>query len=235
MTTLSNKAALSNNSLRRAAKNASDEAVAVMTASILAAIDKRDTFESADNTKVIGDAYGDTRKKMIKSVDSLARLFIASGAVNDAANVICRQLSSRSMFSAYALDKMIEIAEFVVTGREKIQKVSRCFIACAIVSADNGATVIANVDNAKFLNKNSLVASHFVSDESAKSQLELWSRGHCTNSEQTQSSQMRNVLEILNFVTLVHDDRARGAIKIDVNHSFLKLFRATFMIEAVAA
>jgi hypothetical protein len=217
-------------SIVKSVRALSTESVDSMMLSIDNAFAIRDNFETRDGEIVAGKAYRDVRKKMIANKRNVACLFLVSG-VTDASNVICRKLVETNMFSAYALVKMNEIADLVCGApNHKMQAVTRAFLACAIVATDNGATVIDNVDNALFLKRDALKASsYFKDDEKAFDMMTRWARGHCENSEQTQSSQVRCVLEALNFATLVHDKRSRGAIAIDTSHAFIKLFRGAYM------
>lgn len=214
----------------RSVRALSTENVDSMMLSIDNAFAARDIFETRDFTVDAGKAYTDVRKKMLANKRNVASLFLVAG-IDDASNVICRKLVETNMFSAYALVKMNEIANMVCNAPSyKLQAVTRAFIACAIVATDNGATVIDNVDNALFLKRDALKASsYFADDEKTFDMMTRWSRGHCENSEQTQSSQVRCVLEALNFATLDHSKRSRGAIKIDVSAPFIKLFRGAFM------
>src|SRR5206468_4216605 len=142
-------------------------------------------------------------------------------------SIIERKVAENAMFNAKALKKVTEIARFVCGHGEKIERVMRAFIACAIVATDKGHDVITNAVNSRFLNSDDLKAH--VTDADLLDNLADLRAKHMTSGAATQSSQARNVLDVLGIGSIRSIDKARDAIALDASHGFIALFRDRFM------
>jgi hypothetical protein len=129
------------------------------------------------------------------------------------------------MFNAKALDKITELAQFAVGHGATVQKVTLAFIACALAFDQGDA-----IDNK--LNKNFLSnadVSRLVTDADLAAYIADYQHKFMTGGKDTQSSQVRNVLDVLGLGQIVSNDRARGAIIINADHAFFDHFRAELM------
>jgi hypothetical protein len=216
-------------SLRDRALGFSQQKVAATVKKIKDSFARRDTFES-DNGLNISDrnSYTVERDRMLKNATACAMLFLALDI--EPSDLIERKVASNAMFNAKALKKVTEIARFVCGHGEKLERVARAFIACAIVATDRGVDVITNAVNARFLNSDDLKAH--ISDSDLLDNLADLRAKHMTSGAATQSSQMRNVLDALGIGAIRSIDKPRDAIALDATHGFVAMFRERFMVTA---
>lgn len=202
--------------------------VNAMSESIDACFDKRNEFESVNGG--LGGSYLASRKLMLENKTSVARFFLALNV--SASSVICRQVVEGKMFNAKALKKIVELARFTVSGSDKIEMVTKAFLACAIVSNRSGFEVIPNIVNKAFIS-NLELTEKMVNSEELREALQQYRGKTVTGGRDTQSSQIRNVLDVLNIGAIVSSDtHSRGAIKVNADNGLVKLFEERFMIAA---
>jgi hypothetical protein len=216
-------------SLRERAIGFDAKVVSTMKGKITQSFKRRDAFESANGLN-IGErnSYTVERDRMLKNSTAVAMLFLALDLEPSA--VIERKVSSNAMFNAKALKKVNEIASFVCGYGEKLERVMRAFIACALVATDKGHDVITNAINARFLNSDDLKAH--VTDSDLLDNLNELRATHMTSGAATQSSQCRNVLDVLGLGSVRSIDKPRDAIALNETHGFYQLFRERFMVTA---
>jgi hypothetical protein len=197
-----------------------------MVAQVRASFDRRDGFEAANGLSVTGDnSYTRERDRMVRNEIAVARLFLALGIT--ASDVIERQVSSTSMFNAKALKKVTEIAQYTCGYGQRLEKVMRAFIACALVATDRGFTTITNEINRRFLNSSGFTS--LFSDQELIDYLDSQSHRTMTSGAETQSSQARNVLDVLGLGSIRTVHKNRDAIEIDATAPFYAQFRKDFM------
>jgi hypothetical protein len=216
-------------SLRDRALGFDAKVVATMKGKITQSFKRRDQFES-DNGLNVSDrnSYTVERDRMLKNSTAVAMLFLALDL--QPSDVIERKVASNAMFNAKALKKVNEIATFVCGYGERLERVMRAFLACAIVATDKGHDVITNAINARFLNSDDLKAH--VTDSDLLDNLAELRATHMTSGAATQSSQCRNVLDVLGIGSIRSIEKPRDAIALDTTHGFIQLFRERFMVTA---
>jgi hypothetical protein len=213
-------------SLRDRALAFSKQKVTATVKKIEESFARRDTFETSQGLNIADkNSYTVERDRALNNKVALAMLCLALDV--EPSSIIERKVAENAMFNAKALKKVTEIARFVCGHGEKLERVARCFIACAIVATDKGVDVITNAVNARFLNSDDLKAH--VSDADLLENLDELRARHMTSGAATQSSQMRNVLDVLGIGSIRSIDKARDAIALDTSHGFIAMFRAQFM------
>lgn len=191
-----------------------------------ASFDRRDSFEESNGLSLVSDSsYVRERNRMLKNEIAVSRFFLALGI--SASDVIERKVSSSSMFNAKALKKVTELAQYVVSYGVTIEKVTRAFIACALIASDRGHIDITNDINRKFLNGSDFSA--YISDQELIDYLRDQRHVAMTSGAETQSSQARNVLDVLGLGVIKSVHKNRDAIALDTSHSFYSMFRGDFM------
>lgn len=212
--------------LRAKANAFAQPQVDAMVAKIKAAFTQRDKHEQGSML-----SYERERKRMIGSSIAVARLFLALDI--EPSNIILRKVNSNAMFNAKALKKIVEIAQFVCGARSNIEKVLAAFIACALVFDERASKgdAIANTQNKAFLSSANF--DKIVSDADLATYLKDYQHKFMTGGQDTQSSQVRNVLDVLGLGAITTaNNRSRGGIAINSNHDFYQLFRNQFMVQA---
>lgn len=201
--------------------------VDAMIADIEASFARRDDFEgSAANDSA--SSYAKARKNMLANRISVARAFLVLDV--SSANVIERKVVENKMFNAKALDKVTEIAGFICGNTSKFQKVTQAFIACAMFYSSKNDGAIINRLNKNFLSNNSF--DKLVSDKELADYLREYQHKFMTGGKDTQSSQVRNVLDVLGLAQIVTVERARGGIALNDTHEFYTLFHDRYMQHA---
>lgn len=212
--------------LREVALGFSTQKVTAMTTKIEQSFDRRDQFEAANGIALAGrNSYTVERDRMLKNKIAVARLFLALSL--EPSNVIERKVSSNAMFNAKALKKITEIAQFVVGFGAKLERVTKAFIACALIATDNKIDVITNATNRKFLCSAGFTGQ--VTDQELIDHLDELRLRSMTSGAETQSSQVRNVLDVLGLGEIRSTDKPRDAIVIHADNGFYSMFRKAFM------
>jgi len=213
-------------SLRDVANAFSTQKVTAMVTKLEASFAARDAFETANGLNVADkNSYTVERDRMLKNKVAVARLFLAL-AIEPSA-VIERKVAENAMFNAKALKKVTEIAQFVCGYGQRLERVMRAFIACAIVAHDRKVDVMTNRVNVQFLNGADL--SSRVTDEDLLEHLETLRHRAMTSGAETQSSQARNVLDVLGLGEIRSVEKPRDAIVINRDHAFFAMFESAFM------
>jgi hypothetical protein len=213
-------------SLREAANGFSTQKVTAMVTKLEASFDRRDQFEESNGLDLASDSsYSKERKRMLDNKVAVARFFLALGL--EPCDVIERKVAENAMFNAKALKKVTEIARFVTGYGEKLERVVRAFIACAIVATDKNVRVITNRVNVQFLNGFDL--SQRVTDTDLLDNLETLRHRAMTSGAETQSSQVRNVLDVLGLGEIQSTDKPRDSIVLHRDHEFFAMFENAFM------
>lgn len=214
------------NTLRETANGFSTQKVTAMVSKLEASFDRRDQFETANGLNVAAEnSYSKERARMLKNKNAVARLFLALGLEPSA--VIERKVAENAMFNAKALKKVTEIAVFTCGFGERLERVMRAFIACAIVATEKNVTVITNKVNVAFLGSSDLRGR--LTDDDLIDHLDVLRHRAMTSGAETQSSQARNVLDVLNLGEIRSIEKPRDAIVIDSSHGFYAMFRDRFM------
>lgn len=217
--------------LRDTALSFSNQKVAATAKKIVDSFARRDTFETDNGLNTSEkNSYTVERDRMIGAKVAVAMLFLALDV--EPSSVIERKVAHNAMFNAKALKKVTEIARFTCGHGEKLERVMRAFIACAIVATDKGVDVITNAVNSRFLNSDDLKA-HLTDSDLLDNLADLRAK-HMTSGAATQSSQARNVLDVLGIGSIRSIDKARDAIALDATHGFVAMFREAFMKPATA-
>jgi hypothetical protein len=201
--------------------------VDTMVKKINDSLDRRDTFETLHNASEADNSWSRAAKAMRKSSDKVARFFLALGVQPE--NVIERQVVSNKMFNAKALDKVTELAIYANGDRSKLQKVTRAFIACALIATDKSISVITNEINRRFLCSAGFSAQ--ISDQELLDHLDEMRHRSMSSGAETQSSQARNVLDVLGLGDIVTHTRSRDAIIVHAEHDFFAQFRSDYMVK----
>ena len=219
--------------LRDRALAVSQTDVDAMVARIQATFDARDAFEASRGLDLAdrSTSYAKARTFMMNNANAVARGFIVLGV--DPVNVIRRKVVSSNEFTAKGLDKVTELCMFICGNAARFQSVSKAFIACAVAVADKDANAIGNKVNKAFLSNASF--DKLVSDADLASYLKDYQHKFMSGGRDTQSSQVRNVLDVLGLASIVTVDHARGGIAINRDHGFFNLFRARYMTQATFA
>lgn len=212
--------------LRETALGFSNGQVGAMTAKIVKSFERRDAFESSQGLVISEkNSYSVERDRMLNNKVAVARLFLALALEPSA--VIERKVASNAMFNAKALKKVTEIAQFVCGFGAKLERVTRAFIACALIATDNKVDVITNATNRKFLC--SVGFSGQITDQDLIDHLDELRLRSMTSGAETQSSQARNVLDVLNLGRITTVDKPRDAIVLNADAPFFAMFRKAFM------
>lgn len=213
-----------------AAKSVSTKRVDAMIESIHASFARRDTFEGA-NAENSASSYAVNKRKVIEHEQTVARFFCALG-IKDAAQVIERQVNSSKMFNAKALKKVVELARFSQGGLavNKVETVMTAFIMCtAKMTADTDGAPLVNGATKAFLSGDNL--DSLIADEKLREAISKMRHNTISGGKDTQSSQARNVADVLGLGEIVNaDSRYRGAIKMNHEHKLVQQ-----VIEAVTA
>lgn len=210
--------------LRDRANAFAQDAVDAMCAKIAKAFAQRDKFESGAMLSYLREK----ERMLVTNKIAVARLFLALDI--EPSNVILRKVSSNAMFNAKAFKKICELASFVCTGNTKIEKVMSAFIACALLFDERTAkgAAISNAANKAFLSN--MKFDQIVQDVDLAAYLADYQHKFITGGKDTQSSQARNVLDVLGLGAIATaDNRARGGVIINSQHEFYSLFRESFM------
>lgn len=212
--------------LRDRALAFSDATVAATVTALHDSFDRRDAFEASNGLSLDNDSsYTRERSRMLKSEVAVARFFLALGI--EPCDVIERKVSSNAMFNAKALKKITELARYSVGVGSKLEKVTRAFIACALIATDRGVTNITNDVNRKFLNGADYSA--IITDQELIDYLRELRHVAMTSGAETQSSQARNVLDVLGLGSIKSVAKNRDAIELNASHDFYATFRADFL------
>lgn len=212
--------------LRDNANSFDNHKVGAMRGKIKKSFERRDAFEVSQGLSVTDkNSYTVERDRMLKNDVAVARLFLAL-AIEPSA-VIERKVASNAMFNAKALKKVTEIAQFVCGYGQKLERVMRAFIACAIIATEKGQKTITNEVNRRFLC--SADFSGKLTDQDLIDHLDELRLRTMTSGAETQSSQSRNVLDVLGLGAIKSVEKPRDAIEIDASHGFYAQFRAHFM------
>lgn len=212
----------------------SNAKVTAMIDQISKSFARRDAFEAAQKVAITGksSSYAREKARVLDNAGSVARLFLACGV--QPSEVIERKVGDNAMFNAKALKKVVEIAQFVTntdsTRKQKLERVTRAFIASTLLAALDGVAVITNDTNRKFLSSADL-SSVLTSEELAKSIAE-YQHTAMSGGAPTQSSQARNVLDVLKLGRIESVTKPRDAIVIDATHAFYTDFAASYMVKA---
>jgi len=202
--------------------NISDKRVKTMSEKIKESFARRDEFEGA-NAQNSGSSYCVNRDKVLKNAVAVSKLLIALNKKPD--EVIERHVNSSKMFNAKALKKIVELAQFACGVRkvENIEKVMTSFILCSLkYSSDSDSDVISNSANKAFLS--SVDLSQIVENEALAEYIADYRHAYISGGKDTQSSQARNVLDVLGLGEIVTcDNRHRGGIKVDSDNAFLRM------------
>lgn len=211
--------------IRDVALSFDDATVELKCEAIEASFDRRDIFEERNGLNLDDSAssYAKAKSKMLKASVAVARFLLALGIEPSA--IIERQVAETKMFNAKALDKIVELAQFTVGYSSKVQKVTLAFICCAL-AFDKGEA-IDNKLNKSFLSNADV--SKLVGDSDLAAYIADYQHKFMTGGKDTQSSQVRNVLDVLGLGAIVSAERSRGAIAINAQHIFYAYFRAAFM------
>jgi len=211
--------------LRDIANAFDQESVGNMIVAIGDAFDRRDKFEAREGA--LGGSYVANRKLVLDNATSVAKFFLALNV--SAESVICRKVVENAMFNAKALKKIVELARFTVSGNDKIESVMKCFLACSVAFNRNGSSIVPNEVNKQFIS-NMIDAERLVKDEALADALREYRGKTVTGGRDTQSSQARNVIDVLNIGSIVSsDNHSRGAIMVNGEHGLIKLFEERFM------
>lgn len=212
--------------LRETANAFSTQKTTAMCTKIEDSFARRDSFEASNGLAITAkNSYTTERDRMLKNKVAVARLFLALDLEPSA--VIERKVSESSMFNAKALKKVTEIAQFVCGYGQKLEKVMRAFIACTIIATERGAESVNNRLNVQFLHGADL--SQHVSDSDLIDALDEMRHRAMTSGAETQSSQARNVLDVLGIGQIRSIEKPRDAIALDLSHGFVSQFKAHFM------
>lgn len=192
-----------------------------------ASFDRRDIFEASKGTAIVGkaSAYAVEKARMMKAKIAVSRLFLALDL--QASNVVERSLAENSMFSAYGLKKITELAQYVCGYGSKLEIVTRAFFACALIATDRGLTVIDNETNRRFLCSRGFTDA--ISDQELIAKLDELRLRSMSSGAETQSSQARNVLDVLGLGSIKSINKPRDSIVIDASHGLFTMFRGDFM------
>lgn len=183
---------------------------------------RRDVFEASQGLNLATDSsYTRERKRIEKNSVAVARLFLALNVAPS--DVIERKVSENAMFNAKALKKISEIATFTCGYGEKLERVTRAFIASCLLAADAGIAIVSNHVNRKFLNSADMKA--VLTDEELAKTIAEYQHAAMSGGAPTQSSQARNVLDVLKLGRIESVEKSRDAIAIDSQHAFFAHFR----------
>lgn len=202
--------------------------VAGMEAKISESLERRHQFELAQGLTLTGATSWEKAKKQVESAsNAVARFFLALGLTP--AGVFERQAVEGKMFNAKAIKKIVELAQFTCGMGSKLERVTKAFIACAIIASDKQPGVpITNRLNQRFLGNKDL--GSFIADKDILDHLDDLRHKSMSTGAETQSSQARNVLDVLGLGRITSVERARDAVVLDLSSPFYGMFRAAVMV-----
>lgn len=203
-----------------------------MVAAIEQSIDRRHAFELANGG--IGGSWLNAKKSVLANKTTIATFFIALGVTPAA--VFERQLVEGKMFNAKSIKKVVEMAKFAHDGISKMERVITSFVACLLIANDKTGgepIVFTNAVNAKFLNRQDL--ANYIKDKDLLDAINEQRHTAMSTGAATQSSQMRNVLDVLGLGSVRKVERERDAVVIDPKHPFFAGFREKYLAPKLAA
>ena len=207
--------------------NAFDAAtVDAMVQDIRDSFERRDSFEGAN--AIGANSYTNNRDKVLNNSIAVARFLLALDI--KPSNVIERKVNANAMFNAKALKKIVELAKFAVLGTTKIEKVMSAFILCSLAfdARESDGDAISNKVNKSFLS--GLNFTDMVKDADLADYLSDYQHKYISGGKDTQSSQARNVLDVLGLGHIRDcDNRYRGGIAINSDHEFYAQFCDVFV------
>ena len=214
--------------LRDVALGFAEADVTAMIADITDSLTRRHSFESAGGTVLTGGSSWDKAVQQVnKSQVAVARLFLALGITPS--SVFERRVVENKMFNAKAIKKIVEIANYVSGIGQRMERVTRAFVACALIASDKEPGVpVTNALNQKFLGSKDLGA--YIKDPDILDNIDALRHKSMSTGAETQSSQARNVLDVLGLGVITGVDRARDAIKVHLDAPFYAMFRKDFMV-----
>lgn len=224
--TVQNVETVAPQSFRDIALSFDDATVMRMVASIGDSFDRRDAFEESQGLNIaVDNSYSRERDRMTRNGIAVARFFLALGI--EASDVIERKVSSTAMFNAKALKKVTELAQYSCGIGQRIERVTRAFLCCALIATDRGVSVITNDTNRKFLC--SVNFSGQIADQDLIDHLDELRHRAMTSGAETQSSQARNVLDVLGLGSIMSVHKNRDAIKLNRDAPFFADFARDFL------
>lgn len=205
----------------------SAEDVAGMQAKITESLERRHQFELAQGLTLTGATSWEKAKRQVESASvAVARLFLALNL--SPAGVFERRAVEGKMFNAKAIKKIVELAQFTCGMGSKLEVVTRAFIACAVIASDKTpGAAITNRVNQRFLGNKDL--GSFIADQEVLDHLDKQRHKSMSTGAETQSSQARNVLDVLGLGRITSVERARDAVVLDLANPFYALFRQKVM------
>lgn len=215
--------------IREVALAFSQQKVTATVKKIEASFERRDDFEALNGLVLASkNSYTTERDRMLKNKVAVARFMLALEVEPSA--VIERKVTETSMFNAKALKKVTELAQFVCGYGAKVERVLKAFIACAMLATDKQVEVITNTVNAKFLNSEDL--ERHIADADLLEGLATLRATHMSSGAATQSSQCRNVLDVLGLGSIQNVEKPRDAIVLYRDHAFYNFFASKIMKRA---
>jgi hypothetical protein len=213
-------------SFRETALGFAADVVAATVLKIEESFARRDIFEASQGLNVNAkNSYTVERGRMLNNKVAVAMFTLALGVEPSA--IIERKVASNAMFNAKALKKVTELAVFSVGYGERLERVMRAFIACAIIATESGHSDITNDVNRAFLCSRGF--GERIKDQDLIDHLDSLRHRAMTSGAETQSSQSRNVLDVLGIGSIKSLQSPRDAISIDLSHGFIAQFREAFM------
>lgn len=213
--------------LREIALAFDQSAVDTMAAEIEASLDRRHAFELSQGLTLTGATSWEKAKKQAQAAKiSLARTFLALNITP--ANIFERRLVEGKMFNAKSIKKIVELAHFTCGNSSKLELVTRAFVACCIIAdSKHPGEPITNAINARFLNSKDL--GSWIKDQELLDSIDKQRHKGMSTGADTQSSQARNVLDVLGLGEVTKVERERDAVRIDAAHPMFELFRQEYM------
>jgi hypothetical protein len=212
--------------LRETALSFAVETVDATVAAIRESFVRRDAFELSQGLDISAkNSYTTERGRMLANERAVAMFFLALGIEPHA--VIERKVASNAMFNAKALKKVTELAQFTCGYGQRLERVMRAFIACAIIATERGHDVITNDVNRAFLCSRGF--GDRIKDADLIAHLDELRHRAMTSGAETQSSQSRNVLDVLGLGSIRSIDAPRDAIALNAEHAFFAQFAEAFM------
>lgn len=201
------------------------DSIDAMVLKIRESFERRDSFEAANKVAITGKSSSYAREKanMLNAERKVAAFFLALAI--EPSSVIERKVNENSMFNAKALKKVRDLARFASGDNiMTIERVLRAFIACALAATDKNITTITNKVNVNFLNSSDL--SNRLADADLVEHLDSLRHTAMSSGAQTQSSQARNVLDVLTLGRIESVEKPRDAITLNASHEFFEMLRA---------
>lgn len=214
-------------SLRVRALAYSPQKIGAMVAKIRDSVERRHAFEKENGG--LGGSWLKAKEKIEANEPALAMTFLALNL--DPKGVFERQLVEGKMTNAKSIKKIVEISQLLVGKPENIEQVIKSFITCAILAADElgDEAPFTNDVNRRFLKKADLKS---IENADLRTAMEEAQHKSMTTGAATQSSQMRNVLDLMGLGEVCKVERARDAIRINAGHGFYDYFRNEVMAAA---